>query len=127
MRLTRHGSLLLMLLLALVAAPHRSARPRGPPATQPKARTVAIFIKNRARDVPDEKVMPLEDLVAGKISDAGYRVISREDVANSVKAYATAGPNVGTDVKLSADLDKLLSDNTSALRLAQNMGARLPA
>src|SRR5439155_9540531 len=55
--------------------------------------------------------------------DSGFHVISREDVINSVKAFAQAGPYVGDDAEPGAQLDKILSNNTSALHLAQNMNA----
>jgi hypothetical protein len=88
-----------------------------------RVRTVAIFIKNRSSDVPDEKVSVLEDFITGRLTDKGFRVISREDVLNAVSSFANAGANKGDANLPGADLDALLSNNTSALRLAQNLGA----
>jgi hypothetical protein len=100
------------------------------PATPPpaangadKIRTVAIFIKNRAKNVDDEKVSALEDLVTSRITDSGFHVLGREDVLNSVATFSSAGANAGDANAAGADLDKILSNNTSALRLAQNMNA----
>jgi len=44
-------------------------------------------------------------------------------VINSVASFGDAGPNAGDPDLAGAELDKALSNNTSALRLAQNMGA----
>lgn len=88
-----------------------------------RVRTVAIFIKNRAENVPDEKVSAMEDLITSRITDSGFHVMSREDTINAVAAFADAGANQGDENLAGAQLDKILSNNTSALRLAQNMGA----
>lgn len=85
--------------------------------------TAAIFVKNRAEGVPDEKVSVLEDLMTSHLTDKGIKVISREDVLNAVSSFANAGPNAGDASLPGADLDKLMSNNTSATRLAQNLGA----
>lgn len=90
---------------------------------QASVRTAAIFVKNRAQNVPDEKVAALEDLIVGNLSDKGFKVISREDVLNAVANFADAGPNRGDANLPGAKLDQILSNNTSALRLAQNLGA----
>ena len=57
--------------------------------------TAAIFIKNHADNVPDEKVSALEDLISGHLSDKGFRIISRDDVLNAVSGFATQGSNKG--------------------------------
>jgi hypothetical protein len=85
--------------------------------------TAAIFVKNRADGVPDSKVEVLEDLITAHLTDKGFRIISREDLLNSVAAFADAGANKGDPALAGADLDKLLSNNSSAVRLAQNMAA----
>jgi len=84
---------------------------------------VAIFVKNRAGDEYDEKIVAMEDLLSSRLAEAGFRVMSREDVIGSVAAFGDAGPNAGDPDLAGAELDKALSNNTSALRLAQNMGA----
>ena len=52
-------------------------------AARPSVRNVAIFVKNRAGKQLDDKVGAFEDLVASRITDVGFSVISREDVANA--------------------------------------------
>ena len=88
-----------------------------------KVRTVAIFIKNRAAasGVSDEKVSVLEDFLTSKLTDKGLRVIAREDALNAVASFADAGPNKGDASQPGAKLDAILSNNTSAVRLAQNL------
>jgi hypothetical protein len=89
----------------------------------PQVRKVAIFIKNRAGEALDDKVLVLEDLVVGRITDLGFAVIAREDVVNAVATFAGEGANKGDENEVGADLDAILSNSTSALRLAQNMNA----
>jgi hypothetical protein len=120
---------------------------------QTAPRKAAIFIENRAGASLNDKVAVLEDFLTSKISEKGFSVISREVVINALKTYPTAGVVVasgsavegkvatpagqaavaGEVVKASATqvattapvvkADQLLSDSSSALRLAQNMGA----
>ena len=92
---------------------------RQPPAV----RKVAIFVKNRAGSALDEKVSVLEDLITGRITDMGFAVIAREDVVNAVASFAEAGPNAGDPGQVGAELDAIMSNSTSALRLGQNLGA----
>ncbi len=97
--------------------------PPEAPKREPKQRyACAIFVKNRAASVPDEKVLPLQDLVTSHVTDRGLRIIAREDAINAVSHFADAGPNKGNADLPGATADELLSNNTSALRLAQNMG-----
>jgi hypothetical protein len=81
---------------------------QGSPAKPP--RKVAIFIENRAGAALSNKVSVLEDFLTSGITEKGYSVISREVVINALTPGTTKA-------------DQLLSDSTSALRLAQNMGA----
>src|SRR5262245_25904707 len=83
----------------------------------------AIFVTNRAEKVSDKKVEEMQDLLTGYATDKGFIRIAREDVINSVAGLADAGPNRGDPRLAGANLDKLLSNNTSALRLAQNLEA----
>ena len=61
----------------------------------------------------------LEDLVASRVAGKGLSVISRDDITRSLKDYSDGKNPNG---KLTA-LDRSLEDNSSALRLAQNLGA----
>ncbi len=115
---------------APLAAPATLSQPAagaGAPApTTVKRYTAAIFVKNRPADVAPEKVMVLEDYIAAQVDRLCFTTVSREDTLNAVAKFAAAGANAGTygggGVDPQKDLDRLLSDETSALRLAQQMG-----
>lgn len=82
-------------------------------------RKTAIIVENRAGAAFDDKVSVLEDLLANRIAGQGFSVLSRDVVTRALKDYSTgANPNG----ELTA-MDRSLEDNTSALRLAQNLGA----
>jgi hypothetical protein len=116
-------------------------------------RRAAIFVENRVGPAMNDKVSVLEDFLTSRITAKGFSVISREDVINALKTYSTleitaaSGTAVSGKVETPAgqkaasgevatataaevsatpettSLDRALSDNSSALRLAQNMGA----
>jgi len=80
---------------------------------------VAIFVENRAGAEFNDKVAALEDLVTARVAGKGYAVVSHDVATRALKDYSTgANPNGAAD-----PLDALLEDNSSALRLAQNLGA----
>jgi len=88
--------------------------------TKPKGlRKIAIIVQNRASVALNDKVAVLEDLVSSRVAGRGFAVISRDDVTRSMKDYSTGKDPNG---ELTA-LDRSLEDNSSALRLAQNIGA----
>ena len=82
-------------------------------------RKIAIIVQNRASAGLNDKVSALEDLVASRVAGKGFSVISRDDVTRSLKNYTTGKDPNG---ELTA-LDRSLEDSSSALRLAQNLGA----
>ena len=82
-------------------------------------RKAAIFVENRAGQAFDAKVPVLEDFITSRITEKGFSVISREVVIDSLKNYDSENNKSPDGEKL----DTLLSNNTSALRLAQLMGA----
>ncbi|MCE9619124.1 MAG: PEGA domain-containing protein [Planctomycetes bacterium] len=106
--------------------------------------TAAIFITNRCKDIAVDKVSILEDLMVARLEGACFRIISREDVINSLSKLAATGPNQGTQgtptgeaktardvievlkggAERYEDLDKLLSDQSSATALAGNLGCQ---
>ena len=116
-------------------------------------RKVAIIVENRAGPSLNDKVATLEDLVTSRVAGKGFAVISRDVTVNALKTYSTLGISADTksattvkatsspdhatarvevgesdSAKIAATpettkLDQALSDNTSALRLAQNLGA----
>ncbi len=115
-------------------------------------RKVAIIVENRAGANLNDKVSVLEDLVTSRIAGKGFAVVSRDVAINALKTYPSLGISAtaksDTDVKATSapdhaaanveaaqansatiaatpettKLDQALSDNTSALRLAQNLG-----
>ena len=77
----------------------------------PGPRKVAIFVKNRAGEKLDDRTQVLEDLLASRLASRKFNILSRDVVLNALKPFPG-------DM-----LDKTLDDSTSALRLAQSMGA----
>lgn len=82
-------------------------------------RKIAIIVQNRGSAGLNDKVPVLEDLVASRVAGKGFTVISRDDVTRSLKNYSD-GKNPNGELTA---LDRILEDNSSALRLAQNLGA----
>ncbi len=80
----------------------------------PQAYRVAIVVANRANCEADQ-IEALEDYITGKVTDVGLRVISRE-----TKMDAVGGMDRNAQV---AKLDAEMSESTSAIRLAQTLGA----
>ncbi|TAK95820.1 MAG: PEGA domain-containing protein [Verrucomicrobia bacterium] len=79
-------------------------------------RKAAIIVENRAGKELNDKVQVLEDLLATRISGEGFTILSRDVVTRSLKDYSAGGDSGPTA------LDRALETNTSALRLAQNLG-----
>lgn len=77
--------------------------------------TVAIFTANRAGKIGDEELGALEDYITGRVTDLNVRVISGETALNAVAGMAPGA-------KANA-LDAQMADSTSAVRLAQTLGA----
>jgi hypothetical protein len=94
----------------------------------------AIFIKNRAPKVDDQKTRVLEDMLIGDVTDAGISVVSPEDTVTAVRRFlrteeqrerTTIDDRAKTDDEnrlMSQAADRMLEDSASALRLAQMMG-----
>jgi hypothetical protein len=83
--------------------------------TNPGVYKAAIFVSNRAGKGYDDKVAPLEDYITTHVTDEGVSVISRETALNAVgKLDPGATENA---------LDAQLAQSTSAVRLAQSLGA----
>jgi len=120
---------------------------------QTPARKAAIFVENRVGPALNDKVAVLEDFLTSRVTEKGFSVISREVATDALKTYtsvevavasakavrvevetpkgqaeaagavATASAAQAAATPSTTKLDQLLSDNTSALRLAQNLGA----
>ncbi len=83
-----------------------------------EAPAAAVFVTNRAGPEFEEKTSVLEDLLTARFAELGFSVLSREIVIDALNTSS-----VETGGTPDARLDHLLSSRTSALRLAQNMGA----
>lgn len=79
------------------------------------SKKVAIFTANRGDKELNEQLPIFEDMITAQITDLGFEVISRE-----VSASATG--NLLKDAETD-QLDEMLDNQTSALRLSQNLGA----
>lgn len=82
---------------------------------QASTRKVALFVANRAERSLDDKLAAFEDFISGRITDKGFRVLSHEAVTDAVSALAKDSKQT--------ELDQLLANNSSALRLAKMLGA----
>ena len=90
-------------------------------------RKTAIFVENRAGKIFDDKVSVLEDFITSRVTEQGFSVLSREVMTNAIKEYSAEDAKAsGVKSERQAppvSLDKQLSHSSSALRLAQMMGA----
>ena len=78
-------------------------------------RMTAIFSANHADKSLDEKLPALEDFISSRITEKGFSVISREAATAAVSSLLKDGKQT--------EIDKMLENNASALRLAQMLGA----
>lgn len=86
----------------------------------PTARKTAIIVDNRAGAKLNDKVAVLEDLLATRVAGKGFTVLSRDLVTRSLKDYSGKPANPETP---GTGLDQAFENSTTALRLAQNLGA----
>lgn len=82
-------------------------------------RKIAIIVENRAEAKFNDEVPVLEDLVGSRVAGKGYSVLSRDVVTRALKDYSNGAEPNG---QLTA-VDRSLESGSSALRLAQNIGA----
>ncbi|HZI31890.1 MAG TPA: hypothetical protein VFF11_06095, partial [Candidatus Binatia bacterium] len=117
--------------------------------TQNAQRKVLIIVENHADPALNNQIAALEDLVASRVAGQGFSVASRDVAVNALKTYRNESVSTSTksaaDAGLTSSpdhasasaevaqsgsvnvaatpettkLDQELSDNTSALRLAQ--------
>ncbi|MGA1017415.1 MAG: PEGA domain-containing protein [Phycisphaerales bacterium] len=73
--------------------------------------------------MPDEKVEVLASLLAATLTSPEIEIISRDLVLNAVSRLAKVGANEGTGDPANTEVERLLSDQTSAVALAANLGA----
>ncbi|WP_438481241.1 PEGA domain-containing protein [Oleiharenicola lentus] len=81
---------------------------------QPQNYTVAIFTTSRVKEA-DADLGALEDYITGRVTDLNFNVISGETALNAVSSLAPGAK--------ATELDKQLAQGTSAVRLAQTLGA----
>ena len=88
-----------------------------PPMASPddSAHIAAIFTANHADKNLDDKLATMEDFISSRITEKGFSVISRE-------AATTAASAMLKDSK-QTEIDRMLGNNASAVRLAQMLGA----
>lgn len=84
-----------------------------------KAYKAVIFVTNRADAIYDQKISALEDYLSSQITDLGFNVLSREVVVDSLRKF---DPVTASEPRPAESLDSQLTEQSSALRLAQNMG-----
>ena len=100
-------ALLASIAAALVAGPsHIHAAETAAPV-----RKAALLVENRAGEQYKKQAMLLEDLLLSRAAGQGLTLLSRQVVTDAI---AKEGQG--------ANLDQLLSERTSALRLSQNLG-----
>ncbi len=100
-----------------------SAQPAQAPAPS-QTYSAALVVSNRADARYDEKIPALEDLLSARLSDLGFSLISRELVTGNLRAFTP--PSDARDAEssaASAAAEAAFLDQSSALRLAQNLGA----
>jgi hypothetical protein len=107
-------SLFAMLLLGVGLAPLQLTA-SSDQATAEDAYTVAIFVANRADKSGDNDLGALEDYITGSVTNLNVQVISGETALDAVSSMAPGA-------KATA-LDQQFAEGTSAVRLAQSLGA----
>ena len=78
-------------------------------------RMTGIFSANHADKALNDKLPGFEDCISSRVAEKGFGVISR--------AAATAAVSALLKDSKQTEIDKMLEDNSSALRLAQMLGA----
>ncbi|MBP27117.1 MAG: hypothetical protein CMJ63_02705 [Planctomycetaceae bacterium] len=114
-------------------ARHASPSPAPPPAarsaptpndaTASRDSVVAVFVANTAPDVPSDRVAVFDAQLRSTLSANGIRVVSRQEVLNAVSSLAADGTNAGTDDSDETRAQRMLSDQSSAVALAKQLGA----
>ena len=84
-------------------------------AADSTARKAAIFVANRADKSLNDKVATFEDFISSRITEKGFSVISREVATDALNSLLKDSKQT--------DADALLSNNSTALRLGQMLGA----
>lgn len=109
---------------------------------KPEKRKAAIFVANREIKIPPNQAKVLEDLIASHLASNGFQVLTRNVILDSVSKSLRQPKIVDEDIKLlkeigdfvrtergepvpTRSLEEKLSKQTSAMRLAQSLGANM--
>ncbi len=108
----------------------------------PSVRKAAIFVANREIKIPSNHVKNLEDLIASRVSGSGFQILTRDVVLDSVSRSLKQPRIADEDIEAlkeigdflrseagkplpTRSLEEQLSKQTSAMRLAQSLGASM--
>lgn len=89
-------------------------------APVPQQFRAAIFISNRIGPQMDRQMDAFDDLVTARVTDLGFQVISKEVAVDSLRKFDSA---LAATPRPADSLDTKLSEQSSALRLAQGLRA----
>ena len=92
--------------------------PPAAPGAAPQFKSV-VLISNRAGSEWDGKIRVLEDHLAAQLTDLGFSILTREVVVDSLRTF---DPAVASLPRPADGLEAQLTEQSSALRLAQNLG-----
>ncbi|MDR2675078.1 MAG: PEGA domain-containing protein [Opitutaceae bacterium] len=88
--------------------------------SESKIYRAAIFAANRAGKKYDGKTAVFADFVAARAADIGVQTIARETAVDATRKF---DPETASSPRPENSLDTQLTNQSSALRLAQNLGA----
>jgi PEGA domain-containing protein len=86
----------------------------------PHTYKAAIFISNHLGPKMEDQMDAFEDLVTARVTDLGFQVLSKGIVSDSLRKFDSA---IASSPRPADSLDTKLSEQSSALRLAQGLGA----
>lgn len=92
--------------------------PPAAPGAAPQFKSV-VLVSNRAGSEWDGKIRVLEDHLAAQLTDLGFSILTREVVVDSLRTF---DPAVASLPRPADGLEAQLTEQSSALRLAQNLG-----
>jgi len=116
-------SLRLLAILCLATLGFTALSAQSADTATPKTYSAAIVVSNRADAKFDEKVSALEDLLSARLTDLGFSLVSRELVTGNLRTFTP--PSAAKDAAsaaASSAAEAAFLDQSSALRLAQNLG-----
>lgn len=101
-----------------------SAIERPVETSSAKTYVAAVVVSNRAGAKYDAQISSLEDLLSARLADLGFRLVSRELVVSNLRNFAPTGaPTDAESARAAASAEAAFLDQSSALRLAQSLGA----